>query len=220
MQQLRLYCSTQFQIINRNMCRYYAAPARPIGRRTAAAPMAPRFGGIGAPALPLQPLQRQQQQAPQAPAQPNQEVYDNARVDPDAKLGRPKSLLDLWHEWCHGLQGNKAARLFTPTEKGQNKVKFKFSRRNNFWLVMRHLTLGRGYSELAAIDLIEQCYGSNLPVTMMLKKLCEAKEKGYHPNLDMNNPNLNNRGARQRLRRVAQPQQQALPAGQRRLINV
>jgi hypothetical protein len=67
---------------------------------------------------------------------------------------------------------------------------------------MRHLTLGKGHSELSAFDLIEQCYGRNLPVTSVFKKLCEAKEKGYHPNLDMNMPTLNNRGARMRERRV------------------
>jgi len=234
-QQLRLYCSTQFQVINRNMSRYYAAPARPIGRRTRT-PLQPRqrFTGVGVPRIPgtlygapAQPTgagaattgnrahqpppppnggappaqpQGQQQQPPVDPQ--DYAPYDNPQVDPDAKLGRAKTLLDLWHEWCHGLQGNKAARLFTPVEKGQKKVKFKFSRRNNFWIVMRHLTLGKGHSELSAIDLIEQCYGRNLPVTSMLKKLCEAKEKGYHPNLDMNMPTLNNRGARMRDRRV------------------
>ena len=134
-QQLRLYCSTQFQVINRNMTRYYAAPVRPIGRRTVASmqPRAPvpRFTGVGAPA-PLggrQPQPRQQppnQQEQQAPPPPNVQGPPEG-VDPGAKLARVRTLMELWNEWEHGHNGSKPARAYTEIERGLKCNKFKFS---------------------------------------------------------------------------------------------
>lgn len=119
-------------------------------------------------------------------------------VDPTAKLGKPRTLLLLWHEWIHGNDGNKAASNFTEVEKG--KVKFAYCRRMNFWSVIVRL-INMGHNELSAIDLIRQCYGRNESVTAILKALCKAKTEGYHPNLNLTDDDYNNRGARMRDRR-------------------
>jgi hypothetical protein len=210
MQQLRLYCSTQFQVINRNMTRYYAAPVRPIGRRTAApmqprAPV-PRFTGVGAPPpigqqppAPQQPPRMQQQQ--QAPPVPPNAQGPPEGTDPTAKLARVRTLMELWNEWEHGHNGSKPARAYTEIERGLKCNKFKFSKRLNFWKVMRQL-INRGHSDLTATDLIMQCYGRNKSVTYILEKLCVAKTEGYHPNLGLQTQQPNNRGARQRMRRT------------------
>jgi hypothetical protein len=55
--------------------------------------------------------------------------------------------------------------------------------------------INTGYDELTAIRKVEQCYGSNLPVTKMIDKLVKARRDGYHPNLGIAAPN-SLRGAR------------------------
>ena len=101
-------------------------------------------------------------------------------MDPKARLGKPKTLLELWHEYLHGLHGRKPAKDFTPRERGRSK--FTYSRRRNFWEIMVKL-IRAGYNELTAIDLIEQCYGRGKPITYICVALCKAKRMGYHPNL-------------------------------------
>ena len=49
-----------------------------------------------------------------------------------AKLSKcPKNLHLLWREYEFGLDGQKAAKNFTPEERGKNK--FSYSRRKVFW---------------------------------------------------------------------------------------
>lgn len=43
----------------------------------------------------------------------------------------------LWDEYEYGVGGNKAAREFTPAERG--KVKFKYSRRKIVWDVINNM---------------------------------------------------------------------------------
>ena len=201
--QLREYCSQQFSIINRNLTRYYLTPARPLGRRTVV-----RTAGNPPTVRVIQPQQQQQQQQQQQPQQqqqqqppqPQQLIIPQEYVDPTAKLGKPRTLLMLWHECLYGLDGNKPASNFTHLERG--RVKQKYSRRLNYWTVMVQLC-NRGLTDLAAIDLltVRRCYGNNSSVTKLCDILCRAKAEGYHPNLGLQNQQQNNRGAQQRSRR-------------------
>jgi hypothetical protein len=222
---LRQYCSTQFGIINNKMGRYFQLPTRPLqmhrphrfGGIGAPAGMYRR-----AQPMPQQGRQQQQQQQGQQ-GQQGQQVPTNVGntnngdtandapqeqhppqgaplrpmdfLDPYAKLGKPKSLLELWHEYIHGAQGGtmKPAKDFTPAERG--RCRHKYCRRKAFWDVMIKL-INTEYDELTAIQKIEQCYGSNLPVTKMLDKLLvKARREGYHANLGVRAPN-SLRGAR------------------------
>jgi hypothetical protein len=80
----------------------------------------------------------------------------------------------------------KPAKDFTPAERG--RCRHKYCRRKAFWDVMIKL-INTGYDEITAIQKIEQCYGSNLPVTKMIDKLVKARRDGYHPNLGITAPN-------------------------------
>jgi hypothetical protein len=208
-QSLRNYCATQFSIMNRNMNRYYQAPARPIGRRTAdtrpGGPAWRQHGGQARQALArlngaapgaglpghanTQPPNGQQEN--QAPMQPR--PRQNEYQDPTAVLGKPRTLLSLWHEFVHGNDGRKAAGHFTHEEKG--RCRFKYSRRLPFWEVMDHL-IRNGHTDLSAVDLLKQCYGQSISVTAMCKELANARRTGnYHPNLNYH-PNGQRRGSR------------------------
>jgi hypothetical protein len=150
--QLRNYCCTQFNQVNRNMTRYSMQPVRPLGpNRNAAATTA----------------------ATAATA--------TEGVDSTTKLSaHPRTLMLLWHEYLYGLEGNKAAKDFTPVERG--RVKFKYCRRKCFWSVMSRL-VNAGFTELTAIDKIHQAYGVNLSVSSVIAKMQRDKRNGGHPNL-------------------------------------
>jgi hypothetical protein len=93
---------------------------------------------------PVRPLNRQQQQQPQVGQEAQmQDVIGNAR------LGKPKTLLLLWHEYMNGLPGNKPAKDFTTAERGT--VKYAYCRRKVFWDVMRDL-INAGHTELSAVE--------------------------------------------------------------------
>lgn len=100
--------------------------------------------------------------------------------DPRAKLGRPKTLMCLWREYLYGLDDNKAAKDFTPRERGRQKS--KYSRRKCFWDVMSQL-IRIGYTDVSAIDLIQSAYGLGRPVTYIINQLQKGRSDGYHPNI-------------------------------------
>ena len=139
-------------------------PVRPLG---------PRRLGNQQSQQNQQPQQIQQQEPPALP--PPMDYHD-----PKAVLGKPKTLLMLWHEYLYGLDENKPAKDFTPAERG--KVKTQYSHRKSFWSVMVRL-IRAGYDELTAIDLIHQAYGAGKPVSFIIQKLTRAKSIGYHPNI-------------------------------------
>jgi hypothetical protein len=103
-------------------------------------------------------------------------------ADPDAKLvSNPRSLLRLWHEFVHGLEGHKPAKDFTSHERG--KTKYKYNRRKIFWELMVKL-INCGMVEVDAIDLIRQCYGRRLSVTGIINKIMQDRRRGaYHTNI-------------------------------------
>jgi hypothetical protein len=55
-----------------------------------------------------------------------------ANPSPMAKLSKtPKTLHNLWAEWTTGIGGNKAAKDFTPAERG--RVRQEYSQRKVAW---------------------------------------------------------------------------------------
>ena len=196
--QLRNYMSTPFNIVTRNQTRFHMAPVRPVNRPTNhRVPLIRRNPNAAPPRQQPQPQQRgnrqahqqgqQQQPPPRPPPPPFQDYYD-----PTAKLGKAKSLLELWNEYLHGLRGNKPAKDFTAAERG--RLKTNYSRRNAFWEVMCAL-VNRGHTELEAIALLKQSYGQTLSVTGMCNALVRARRNGYHVNLNLPR-RLNLRGGR------------------------
>lgn len=91
-----------------------------------------------------------------------------------------KDLYLLWREFEMGLDGHKAAKEFTPTERG--KVKALYSVRKVFWDVTLKLTR-RGHSYDTAIDKVYQVYGRGQPVSYILKKMRQDRQNGGHPSL-------------------------------------
>ena len=84
----------------------------------------------------------------------------NARLS-----ARPKDLHSLWTEYTHGLGGLKAARDFTPVERGQDKR--KYCKRKVFWDVILKL-VDAGWTAPAAVDYVYQVYGRHVSVTTIL----------------------------------------------------
>jgi hypothetical protein len=80
----------------------------------------------------------------------------------------PRSLYTLWQEYQDGIGGRKAARLFTPRERGQ--VKHKFSRRKVVWETVERLVRG-GLQANVAIDRIYQAHGRELNVTKIINRM-------------------------------------------------
>jgi len=83
----------------------------------------------------------------------------------------------LWVEHTHGLGGNKAAKDFTPTERG--RVKQKHHRRKTFWDVISTL-VNAGYGAPAAVDKVWNHYGRVLSVTAVLKSLLADVKACWH----------------------------------------
>jgi hypothetical protein len=93
---------------------------------------------------------------------------------------RPKDLFQLWHEYQFGCNGGKAAKDYTPQERGANK--FAYSRRKLFWDVVSKLVRG-GYTSDAAIDKVYGVYGRSMSVSNILVALRADKRRGGNPAL-------------------------------------
>ena len=111
---------------------------------------------------------------------------EGGRVDgPQVDLSTsPKNLHELWAEYTVGLGGRKAAKYFTPRERG-GRLKFRYCRRKIFWdCVSKHVNAG--YAVDTVIDRIHSSYGEALTVTAILNALVKDRRKdgiGGHPNL-------------------------------------
>ena len=93
----------------------------------------------------------------------------------------PRTIFILWHEYQHGIGGRKAARLFTPHERG--RVKHKYHRRKVVWDLVSGLVRG-GLTANLAIDCIYQLYGADASVMTIINRLKkDAKDGTLHPNL-------------------------------------
>ena len=88
----------------------------------------------------------------------------------------PKNLHVLWAEFESGVGGNKAARSFTPMERG--KVKFKYCRRKIVWDAIDNL-VKRGLSSDVAIDRIyTECGGPNTNISDVIGRLKTFRQTG------------------------------------------
>ena len=115
--------------------------------------------------------------------QPTPAVLMAGPPGPPPKLkARIRSLHDLWREYMDGLDGNKAARLFTSSEKGA--VASLYSRRNAFWFVVGRMVRA-GMSADTAIDKVKQTYGYGASITNVLMMMAKHRHlpNGAHANL-------------------------------------
>jgi hypothetical protein len=93
---------------------------------------------------------------------------------------RPKSLHELWTEYMFGIGGRKAAKDFTPIERG--RCRHKYCRRKLVWDCIKcHVHCG--YTSNAAIERICQVYGYNLSTTRIINAFKHDEIRGGHPNL-------------------------------------
>ena len=157
---LQEYCSRRFNILGNSINRHNMVPVRPVLQRQAR---------LNNPRQGMQPVRTMLLQD-----QANLGVDRTARLSPC-----PRTLLALWHEYVHGLNGNKPAKDFTARERGLFKC--KYSRRKTFWTVVAKFVRA-GYTDLAAIDKIKQAYGVRLSVTAIINSL-QRDRNNPHPNL-------------------------------------
>lgn len=92
----------------------------------------------------------------------------------------PKSLHVLWQEYEFGVGGRKAAKTFSSKERGA--VKFNYSLRNHFWMLMNRM-ISRGYTHTSAIDKIYSVYGTHLSATNILREIRKDTKNGGHAEL-------------------------------------
>jgi len=93
---------------------------------------------------------------------------------------RPKTLHDLWNEYEFGAPGKKAAKDFTPGERG--KVKYVYYKRNFVWKKVSELVRS-GMTAQTACDAIYNVYGQNKTVTQIIGLLQRDSATGGHRNL-------------------------------------
>ena len=96
----------------------------------------------------------------------------------------PRTLMELWREYKHGIDGRKPAEQFTMTERNSRVggVKQKWYRRNVVWQCMDRLVRGGDTAQVAS-NKIHQAYGYNLSVTEIINHMIRDKRTGGHPNL-------------------------------------
>lgn len=130
--------------------------------------------------------QQQQQQQQQLPSPPR--IVGRYRTsDPKATLApRIRDLTQLWLEYTTGIDGRKAAKDFSPAERGAAGVKQKYYRRMNVWRIQARLMDG-GMNVYAANALISQVTGGNTVTkvidTIIKFKRTYASAGGCHPRL-------------------------------------
>jgi len=96
-------------------------------------------------------------------------------------------LMSLWTEYEFGIGGRKAAKNWTPAERGNPKQKQTYYRRNCIWKIQLHL-INKGHRIEAANALIRQTYGQNTSMTNVSKCIVRDRSRhraqmGLHPNL-------------------------------------
>ena len=83
----------------------------------------------------------------------------------------PRTLMELWEEWMHGIGGRKAARLFTSAERNnrQGKIKQRYYRRNILWKLMDSM-IRAGDTPQAVSHKIRQAYGFRSSITQITNR--------------------------------------------------
>ena len=95
---------------------------------------------------------------------------------------RPKLIHDLWQEYMFGGAGRKAAKDFTPSERGA--CKHVYTMRKPLWEKVSEL-VRHGVSANVACDKVYEAYGRNLPVTTILRKMKRDRRSGDWPEVLM-----------------------------------
>ena len=90
----------------------------------------------------------------------------------------PKTLYDVWEDYCVGVDGRKPAREFTPQERG--KVKHKFTRRKVVWDTILRL-IHAGLTAEAAIEKIYDAYGREKAVTAIINSMKKHRRDNFVP---------------------------------------
>ena len=104
---------------------------------------------------------------------------------PATLSNNPRSLLLLWQEYRHGINGRKPAERFTREERNKKDTKQKYYRRNHVWQTIARLVRGSLTAEVA-IERIYSVYGYDSSPTKIITALVRDKKRhpgGLHPNL-------------------------------------
>jgi len=108
----------------------------------------------------------------------------NEGIDPNATLmPTPRSLHVLWQEYAVGVGGRKAARLFTPQERG--RVRHKYTRRKVVWQTVDRMVRGQGLTAQVAIDRIYTHYGADLTTTEIINRMLHDRRANTIPGVLM-----------------------------------
>ena len=114
------------------------------------------------------------------------EQEESTRRVSNAKLtSHPRCLHMLWNEYEFGCGVNKAAKLFTPEERG--KVKHKYCIRKVFWDTVNEMIL-RGWSASTACERIRDVYIDQSSVTKILCRIRADRNGDGLPNVLRGNP--------------------------------
>ena len=97
----------------------------------------------------------------------------NARLS-----SHPRCLHMLWNEYEFSIGVNKAAKLFTPEERGA--VKHKYCLRKIFWDTVRHMVL-RGWSAITACEKIKDVYSDHSSMSKILFQMRNDRNGGGLP---------------------------------------
>lgn len=168
----------QLELLNDNICRYFGSRNEgPATNGDTAVRQVNASSGQGVLAI-------NQARAPVAPPMKTAQA-------PEATLSKmPRNLIELWKEYQFGLNGRKAANLFTTGERNTNrKIKQKYYRRSVIWQCMvkqidRGLTIEEAAQELYAV------YGSKSSISYIIELMIRDKKKykdngGYNPSLSV-----------------------------------
>ena len=104
---------------------------------------------------------------------------------PATLSNNPRSLLLLWQEYRHGINGRKPAERFTREERNKKDIKQKYYRRNHVWQTIARLVRGSLAAEVV-IERIYSVYGYDSSPTKIITALVRDKKRhpgGLHPNL-------------------------------------
>lgn len=102
-------------------------------------------------------------------------------IDRNAKLGKVKTMHELWHEYQFGIGRNKPAKDFTPAERG--KKKSTYCRRNHVWKLIAGL-VNAGHTSVSVCDKIHEHYKGTMS-SMMNQIRRDIHNKNLHPDLQI-----------------------------------
>ena len=120
----------------------------------------------------------------------NEELAEQAQEENQTcatLLPFPRNLHTLWNEYEFGIGGRKAAKDFTPQERG--RVKHKYCRRKVVWDKVS-VMVRSGWDANEAINKIYEVYGANQTVTKIIDKMKRDRANGGHPSLRINSTAL------------------------------